>query len=477
MNSIGFGFGLSILLTFIVGYLASRKKENNSEDYLLAGRSVSAIPIAFSLFSTTLSGFMFLGYIGYVSQVGLTAIWFPICWMIGNYVTWAYMHHKVRALSIESNALTYTKLAIPESKSRFNLVLKLAALIIIGFLVIYAASQLQIGAKSLNTLFGLTLNQGLILGAIITLGYCYAGGLRASIWTDVLQTIIMITAMISLCLACVNHLGGLTNLFNALNLSHPELLNPFTHSFKFGLALFALSVFVNAIGILGQPHIMQRALAAASDKDLHQARNIYLVCYFVFTCAAILVGLSAKVILAGKLVDTEMAVPMLAELLLPKILVGFLLAGIFSATLSTMDSQVISCSACVSEDLLDLKNPKSKYKISKIATVVTIIFTLLVAMQSNKGIFETTLIAWSALAAIFTPLIVLKCFNYKVHSLTALLMLVSSLATVIYWRFFTDYSSSVYEALPGMLVAFTVCILDSLIRRSAIFSKVAVKLR
>ena len=68
-------------------------------------------------------------------------------------------------------------------------------LIILIFLSTYAAAQLNAGSKSMHVIFGLDYRLGAIIGGVIVLLYCFSGGIRASIWTDAAQSLVMIVAM------------------------------------------------------------------------------------------------------------------------------------------------------------------------------------------------------------------------------------------------------------------------------------------
>lgn len=81
-------------------------------------------------------------------------------------------------------------------------------------------------------------------------------------------------------------------------------------------------------------------------------------------------GLSARVLLPGLIDggDPELALPQMATELLPTLLVGIILAGIFAAVISTADSQILSCSAALTQDLFPVMS--NSYKLVKVGTLI-----------------------------------------------------------------------------------------------------------
>jgi sodium/proline symporter len=165
------------------------------------------------------------------------------------------------------------------------------------------------------------------------------------------------------------------------------------------------------------------------------------------------VGLTARILLPElEALDTELALPVLATKLLPDLLIGGILAGIFSATISTADSQILTCSAAISQDLFP--KWKSKLSMSKISTLLTISIVVFISLFGSKNVFVLVVFAWSSLAVVLGPLIILKCLNFHVGTRTSLSMMLGSFFTVLLWTQVFKLSSMVNEVLPGFVIAF-----------------------
>ena len=106
------------------------------------------------------------------------------------------------------NSLSLSELLGKWQGKEFKQFRKVAGLIIILFLGVYAAAQLNAGSKALFVMLGLPDYMGAIIGAVIVIIYCFSGGMRASLWTDVVQSIVMFIAMGLLCVLAVINIGG-----------------------------------------------------------------------------------------------------------------------------------------------------------------------------------------------------------------------------------------------------------------------------
>ncbi|MDJ0897658.1 MAG: sodium/proline symporter [Xenococcus sp. MO_188.B8] len=447
---------IAFLLLFIgVGVYSASGKKSTTADYLLASRNVNPWLTGLSAFATAHSGGMFISMIGWTYQVGISAIWLLAGWFIGDYLSWFVVHKPLRIVSEETSSETIGAL-LAQNPEENRLIAIVSALITITFLGAYAAAQLLAGSKALHVIFDWNYNFGIILGAIIVVIYCFAGGIRASIWTDALQSVLMIVAMLILLIVAVINCGGLGGLWQQLAVIDPHLIDPIPQNLQYGFGLFMLSWLVAGLGVVGQPHIMVRAMVVDDAEHIGITRNIYAISYLTFSTAAVFVGLTARVLVPGLLngSDPELALPQIALELLPTILIGVILAGLFSAVVSTADSQILSCSAALTQDLFP--RMAHSYKLAKMGTLIVTIIILAIALFSNKNVFALGVFAWSALASGLGPILMLRVWRFPIHNMVGVTMMLVGIATAAIWDGVLQFSSSVYEVLPGMLAGFLV---------------------
>ncbi|NEO91540.1 MAG: hypothetical protein F6K56_15385 [Moorea sp. SIO3G5] len=312
------------------------------------------------------------------------------------------------------------------------------------------------GSKALNAVFGWNYNLGIIIGAVIVVIYCFSGGIRASIWTDALQATIMIGSLLLLLVVAVASCGGVGQLWQSLAAIDPGLINWNSSQQPWGFAPFFIGWIVAGFGVVGQPHIMVRAMAIDSADNIAFARNLKAALGLVTSISAMGIGLAGRVLMPDLLAsgDPELALPYLSLKLLPVVLVGLMLAGLFSATMSTADSQILSCSAALTQDIFPAA--AKSYQFAKVGTLTVTAVVLAIALLGNNNVFALVTFSWSALASGLGPLLILRVWQRPVNLTTAIAMMGIGIATALIWNLGLHLSSAIYEVLPGMAAGMAV---------------------
>jgi len=329
------------------------------------------------------------------------------------------------------------------------------------FLLTYAAAQFNAGGKALYAIFGWHYYLGSLIIALLIITYCLKGGLRASIWTDAAQAIVMMLALIILLVSAIAHAEGLTPLIQQLHNISPDYLSLGVE--KFGSInatfLFAMGWIFNGIGVTGQPHIMVRFMALDKAKNINKTGVYYFIWSGLFLLLILAVSLSARTLIDPQaLSDTELALPRLAQLLLPSAAIGFLLSGIFASIISTTDAQILSCSAIISEDLKLGKTNQHRY----IITLGVTLTALLISLFAPADVFTLVVFSWSALACTMGPLVIVQACGQRPPQWLTLVMIAAGLSTALIWRAL-GLSGQIYEAFPGIMAGITVFFIGSLL--------------
>src|SRR5690606_8757719 len=188
------------------------------------------------------------------------------------------------------------------------------------FLSTYASAQLLAGSKALHVLFDWPIWYGAVLGAILVSIYCMAGGIRASIWTDAAQSLVMIVAMALLLLVCIKDLGGMSQTYQQLS-QIDNYMNWFPQDLWIpgmaGLLVFVISWLFAGISVIGQPHIMVRFMSLDETRKINSAKAYYYVWFTAFYCMATAVGLLSRLYFPDTAnFDSELALPTIAKDLL-----------------------------------------------------------------------------------------------------------------------------------------------------------------
>ncbi len=451
------GSFLCVLALFaIIGVASSRFARPERRDYLLAGQSVRPWLVGLSAVATNNSGYMFIGVIGYTYMTGLAAIWLMVGWIVGDLLASQIVHRKLRTITGQHRENTFAGLLSRWGGGDYRHFRRLAGLICVLFLGAYAAAQLVAGSKAISALFGWDAWIGATIGAAIVTVYCFAGGIRASIWTDAAQSFVMMAAMTVMLVVCINAAGGYDASLQALRAVSPTYMDWFPSGLKVGGSLAPILFIVGwlfaGFSVVGQPHIMVRFMALDDPKNTNRARAYYYGWFILFYFLANSVGLLSRILLPDTAsFDAELALPTIAAQQLPPILVGLVLAGVFAATMSTADSLILSCSATITEDFT--AGERAPVWIVKTATLLVTAFALAIALDGNQTVFSLVIVSWAVLAAAFAPLMTVYALGGRPSQSLAIAMSVVGVAAVYAWRS-VDLLSDYYEGALAIVLGF-----------------------
>src|SRR6056300_2056023 len=187
-----FVFVSILTLIALIGLASSRLHKPTLKNYYLADQALSPILSGLSAMATNNSGYMFIGLIGFTYLNGLSSIWLMIGWILGDYLITKKLFPKIITKSFTSKNVTYA--SIIGSLVKNKLITKLIAIISFVFLLIYASAQFAASGKTLMAVMNWEFYFGVITGGLIVLVYSLTSGIRASIWTDAAQSIIMLVS-------------------------------------------------------------------------------------------------------------------------------------------------------------------------------------------------------------------------------------------------------------------------------------------
>lgn len=468
-------FVFFLFVFVLIGVMSAKKRQETTVDYLLASQNVKPWLVGLSAIATTNSGYMFVGQIGFTYQVGLSSIWLMIGWIAGDFITSLFVHKKLRKTTEKRHALSFAGVISKWHGEDYKYLRIVGGLVTLAFLGTYAAAQLNAGSKALHVLFDWNYAVGAVIGALIVLLYCFAGGIRASIWTDAAQSFVMLVAMLLMMGITLHTLGGWSAFIAALHEVSPTYMNLFPPDLPLGgftgPALFVTGWFFAGVGVVGQPHIMVRFMAMDDAENIWKVRGYYYSWYVTFYTITILTALAARLLLPEVATfDAELALPTLAQDLLPSVLVGLVLAGLFAATMSTADSQILSCTAAIAHDFSETRF--NTYLATKMSTVFVTLLALAIALSGNESVFALVLIAWSALAAAFAPLLIVFAFRQKVTEGLGITMMLGGIAAVLLWRHF-GLGDVIYEIAPGIMAGLLIFVVGKAFDRAETVARTA----
>ena len=447
-------------ITGTIGFWALKKSQKSGADYFLATQSISPHLLALSSTASRFSGFIFVGFMSLAYTSGTVAIWLALGLLLGSFIVYAPAVIQLQKTNRDGWALSLGELMTFWRGENRIWLRRIIGVLTLFFFTIYAAAQLRAGGKALGVAFNQPVYVGIFLSAIILLFYCWSGGIRASIWTDVAQVVIMTLSLLLILVVAVVKEGGVSNLIASFVETAPGtdqvafIPQDLSIGGLAGFAIFFLGAMSLGAAILGNPHIVIRAMALKEPEDAKKFIITNYIFEIIFTILFIAVGLSTRVILKdfGPF-DTEMSLLFSAQEILPPIAVGFLLAGIFSSSLSTADSQVISCSASLMRDLPE--PPKDSLSMAKLGTVCVTLLAMFTALFAQSDVFSLVAFAFSGLGASIGSVLILRLFNVDIPEWGAILVAISGGGTVVLWGTL-GLNTYVNQGLPGFVCAFLV---------------------
>ena len=456
-----FFFLLFIVIgTGLIGFFASRQSQKSGEDYFLASQGVSPYLLAFSSTASRYSGFMFIGLMSLAYTKGTLVIWWSLGLLLGSFLVYAPAVFQLQKTNVGGWALSLAELITFWGGENRVWLRRLIGVATIFFFTIYAAAQLKAGGKVFESAFHLPAYIGVLLSALIILFYCWSGGIRASIWTDFFQAWMMALSLIFILVVSVVRAGGVGELVDQFIKTAPGTqevaLLPQNLSIGGvpGFVLFMLGALSLGACVLGNPHIVIRAMALKTAKDAKR----FIIANYIFELFLIFlfvtVGLLTRVILADvELFDPELSLIWSAEKLLPPALLGLFVAGVFSSTLSTADSQIISCSSSLMRDLPE--PPRDSIKVAKMGTIVITLIATGVAFFAKSDVFSLVIFAYSGLGVSIGSVLILRLLRVNIPEWGAIFMLLFGGGTIFVWNS-SGLSSYIDRSLAGWVVVFVV---------------------
>ena len=471
MNTIAISFALYTFGVLAVGLYSARYGCASSADFFLANRRMGAWVAALSSSASGESGWVTLGLVGTAFTTGIGALWIIPGTLLAFLFNWLVIGERLRAFSATHGAITIPDVLAARHHGISALLIRVVAvLIIVSMLSAYVAAQFNAAGKAFDATFGWPYGAGVLAGAGIVLAYTVSGGLRAVAWTDVIQALMMVGALLILPLVMLVHLGGWEGMWSRLTVleSAASLTDPFAGKVSMGLLGF-LAVWLGIpVGYPGQPHILVRFMAIKDRAAVRRGTLIATAWVCLVFAGAVLLGIVARAAY-GTLADPEQALPIAAIEFLPGAVAGMVIAAVLAAICSTADSQLLVSASAVSHDLYvrilgHAPAERTRARINRLAVLLIGAIALAVALAEVRTIFDFVLYAWAGLGAAFGPAMMLTLLWRRTTGWGVLAGMVTGVVTTVVWR--ETLHDQLYELVPAFLAALIATVVGSLLTQS-----------
>ncbi|MCG6900792.1 MAG: sodium/proline symporter [Gammaproteobacteria bacterium] len=461
MNATTLSFWVYTLFIMGVGIYSARFCRSGSTDFYLANRGIGAWVAALSSSASAESGWVTLGLVGMAFQTGIGALWIIPGTVLAFLFNWLVLAERLRKVSRNQGSITLPDvLAGKFSGRQADLIRLLAVLIILVMLGTYVAAQFNAAGKMFFALLGWPYHAGVIAGTLIVLIYTVSGGFRAVAWTDVIQALFMIGAVIILPVVLLVELGGIDAMWQHLTAldANGTLTHPLAGKAGMALTGFLAGWLGIPLGYCGQPHILIRFMATRDENAIRRGTLISTLWVFLLFSGAVLLGIFARAYY-GVLDDPETVLPRVATELLPGAIGGMMIAAVLAAICSTADSQLLVSASAVSHDLYVrlLGRHLDDRKVQLFNRMVVLAIGLIAmgfALGEVRVIFDFVLYAWAGLGAAFGPVLILVLLWKRTSAAGVIAGMTVGFVTAIIWR--QMLHDQLYELLPAFLLAFIV---------------------
>ena len=409
-----------MLLCVGIGIWALRRTKS-AQDFFMAGKDLGVMVTAFAVFSTTLSGFGFVGGPGLVYQMGMSSFWMVVVAILGFNISFVLLGKRLRLFAELGNFVSLPDVVYKRyGDNNTRIYVALAIILgVIGYLATNVLAMAVILEDILNAsnYFGeVTRLTAMIISCSILVFYSVTGGIIASVYTDMIQGGIMIVAALLVFITVLFTFdSGLLEITQTVYNDDAEAIGPWGTLGMFG-ALSWLLLF--GLGGAGQPHVITKLMM---NKKVSDAKYILPVSIFGYVFSALLwvgIGLAMRALVLNGIhpaLDTpDQAASQFLQTYAHPLLAGIVFAGLFAAIMSTADAFLNIGTAAIMHDIpeaigLKIKNPLTT---ARLTTFLLTIFASGFALYSGDLIAILGAFGWGTFAAAIVPVVTLG-FNWK----------------------------------------------------------------
>ncbi|MCI7550977.1 MAG: sodium/proline symporter PutP [Actinomycetaceae bacterium] len=440
----------------IIGLWAYTRTKN-LDDYMLGGRDLNPTVAALSAGAADMSGWLLMGLPGALYLSGIVEGWIAVGLTAGAWVNWKVTAPRLRSYTQVVDSITVPSFLGARLRDTSHLVQVVAGLIIFVFFTFYVSSGMVAGGTFFESAFGMHYHLGMTIVAGVVVLYTLVGGFLAVSWTDMVQGLMMLIALVLVPIVGLVAIGGFGALAEGVNATNPNFLDLFGGKG----AIYIISNLAWGLGYFGQPHIIVRFMALRSPQEAKSARRIgigWMILSVLGAGGTAMVGIAAHHYGIWTVGDdqAESVFILSGQYLFPAIIAGFMLAAILAAIMSTISSQLLVTSSAVVEDVMNAKGNRPRTAASGITTgrIIVLAVAVLAAIFAwfrTDSILNLVAFAWAGFGAAFGPIVILALYWKKLTWQGALAGMVSGAVVVGVWGTFKWFA--LYEIIPGFIIA------------------------
>lgn len=444
---------LSYIILLIGWGIFQGRKVKSSDDFAIAGRNLPGWVAALSERATGESSWALLGLPGAAYAMGLTEIWTATGCVAGIVTAWAALSWRLRNSAEKYNATTFTGFISKSHPGEAKIIRMVSSASIVFFFFFYVGAQFLGGGKTLHTMFGIDAVTGMLITAAVIIPYTIYGGFRSVVYTDVVQAVVMITALIIGPLVGFYYISSHPGMYaqsigEALHKAGPSFTSLTGAASGFSIGVVIAGGFSWFFGYLGgQPQLTTRFMAIKNPRQAKIARNIGIVWTLIAYLGALSIGWIGLAIFGpegsgGGLADREFVMPKVMLTLFHPVIAALLITGAIAAMISTADSLLILSATEFSENLLKPLSKKHSKADNKKNLVLSRVITALLALVAlflawlngdNKFIFTLVSYVWAGIGGTFSVVVLYTLFWKRYNGKAVIATIVYGISFTVIW--------------------------------------------
>lgn len=457
---------VAMIIIGIYGYM----RTSNLDDYMLGGRSLPPAVAALSAGAADMSGWLLMGLPGALYLNGMISMWIAIGLTIGQWINWKVVAPRLRVYTeVSGNSITVPSYFSHRLKDTSKSIRVVAGLVILIFFTLYVASGMVAGGTFFESL-GMNYHTGMVLVAAIVILYTLVGGFLAVSWTDTVQGIMMLVALVLVPAIGINVVGGWNDMISTVTEANPHLWSFIGEGWSTESVMEVVNGLVWGLGYFGMPHIIVRFMALRTPREATAARRIGIGWMALSLLGAVFTAFVGRAAAekglvpllmdeSGKTHPEETVFLQMGNYLFPALLAGFMLAAILAAIMSTVSSQLLVTSSALVEDVYrafttkDISG-KNGVLLGRVAVLAVSVIAGIMAWQRADSILSLVSFAWAGFGAAFGPIVILSLYWRRLTWQGALSGMIVGAAVSIAWHNLPQdlfILFGVYEILPGFL--------------------------
>ena len=478
METIAF-LGYFLILFFVAMFFFFNGDNKNQEDYFLGGRSMGPWVTAMSAQASDMSAWLLMGLPGSIMAFGFGQMWIGIGLALGTAANWIFCAKRLRKFSKASgDAITVPQYLSNRFLTGSKTLQVICAIIFLVCFTVYVASAFVAGASVFTMIFpNFSEKTGMILSAVIIIGYTFLGGFKAVCWTDFFQGLLMLAALLAVPII----------VFSTQNIDTSLLQTVYEYTdasgavvtCDFGSGLFSaswkdiISGLGWGLGYFGMPHIIVRFMSIEKPSMIKKSATVAIIWVVLALLCACLVAYLGRIFVGEELLTQGLQktvfMAMARKFFIP-LFSGLLLAAIMAACISTADSQLLVASSSFTSDIYQpiLRKDASDREVLWVGRIIVVLVALIAyLLASSKGAGAQAIMnlvenAWGCFGAAFGPTILLSLFWRRFNYPGACAGVITGAVVDGLWLAFLSDSTGIYEIIPGFICSLVVAVIVTL---------------